>query len=124
MNLLINGTKNTPKIIFNSSLNEWEISGRSYPNDVNIFYYEMLEWISNFEDKSVGHCTIIFKLEFFNTNSSKIFLEILMRLREKMDRQGCNLIIKWYYEFEDEDMKENGESFMEISKMEFDFIPY
>lgn len=122
--LFINETKNTPKLIFDSKLNEWEITGRSYPKEAAVFYSPLLDWLAKFEKTSDAGCGIKFKLEFFNTTSSKILIHLLIRLRVKKENGGTEPVIKWYYERDDEDMKETGESLMEISKLKFELIPF
>lgn len=124
MDLLIQETKNTPQIFFRPSLNECVISGRSYPYEALPFYEPVLKWISLFETEEMSNCNFHFKLEFFNTCSSRVLLDILIRLRRIMEKGEIKLSIKWYYEEDDEDMKESGEFFMEMAKIPVEFVSY
>lgn len=124
MDLLIPETKNTPKLFFNSTLNQWLISGRSYPKEATEFYEPLLHWINQCEVTLPENCAVEFKLEFFNTCSSKVLLDILVRLRKLTERTKIQLSIKWYYESDDEDMKDSGESLMHMARLPFELICY
>lgn len=124
MDLLIPETKNTPKLFFNSSSNHWSISGRSYPKEAVVFYEPLLNWINTCELSSQGNYSFEFKLEFFNTCSSKVLLDILIRLRKLAEQGKLTLDVKWYYETDDEDMKDNGESLMELAKLPFELVSF
>jgi len=60
-------------------------------------------------------------LEYFNTSSSKIILEILKQL--KTLHVGSNIvIIKWHYEEVDTKLREEGEIFSELVKFSIEFV--
>ncbi|MFW6218917.1 MAG: SiaC family regulatory phosphoprotein, partial [Bacteroidota bacterium] len=52
----------------------------------------------------------IFKLTYFNTASSKVIQDILLRLNEYAE-SGHNIELDWYYDKDDEDILESGEEF-------------
>lgn len=60
-------------------------------------------------------------MTYFNTASSKIILDILMRL-ETLHENGKNITIEWHYEEDDEDMQEAGEEYADIVEVPFTFI--
>jgi uncharacterized protein YkuJ len=60
-------------------------------------------------------------MTYFNTASSKIILDILMRL-EDLHNDGKNITVEWHYEEDDEDMQEAGEEYSEIVEVPFKFI--
>ncbi len=122
--LFIAETQQTPGITFNSEKNEWFITGRSFPKDPSEFYQPVIDWIANCENKGVGSCTFNFKLEFFNTCSSKVLLDILVGLRQLMEKGKTQLSAKWYYETDDEDMLENGQMFSQMSRLPLEIISY
>jgi hypothetical protein len=43
----IKGTDDTPNVILDKDNNLFELSGRSLPEDVNMFYEPILNWIEN-----------------------------------------------------------------------------
>jgi hypothetical protein len=60
-----------------------------------------------------------FKLEYFNTASSKLILDVLSALEEI---EGVT--IDWYFHEDDEDMEEAGEEFSELVEIPFEFKTY
>src|SRR5688572_31551773 len=69
--LNLEGTADTPKIILDKGNGIFEISGRSLPEDSVEFYGPVLEWISNYAKAPNATTHFSFKLEYFNTSSSK-----------------------------------------------------
>jgi hypothetical protein len=60
----IKGTDDTPKVILDKPNGIFEISGRSLPEDVNMFYEPILEWIDGYAADPNDHTVFSFKLEF------------------------------------------------------------
>lgn len=120
-NINLEGTEDTPKIILDATNNIYEISGRSLPEDCAQFYKPILDWLDTLELS--GKMSFVFKLDYFNTASSKLILDILNRL-EKIKNKGKDVIVTWYYSEDDEDMQEAGEEFSELVEVPFDLKSY
>ena len=67
----LEGTEDTPKIILDKTNKIFEISGRSLPEDSAEFYQPVLEWLAEYAKDPLPETTFDFKLEYFNTASSK-----------------------------------------------------
>lgn len=120
MNTLhLEGTEETPSIILDKSNGIMEISGRSLPEDSTEFYKPVLDWIERYAEDPNISTTFVFKLEYFNTASSKLILDVLYALE---DIKG--LKVEWHFHEDDEDMEEAGEEFSELVEIPFEFIPY
>ncbi len=115
----LEGTEDTPKITLNKEAALFEISGRSLPEDSAEFYAPILEWLGKYKEDSNPETKFHFKLEYFNTASSKLILDILSVLE---DIEGTTII--WYYHEDDEDMEEAGEEFSDLVDIEFEFETY
>ena len=115
----LEGTEDTPKIILDKGNGIFEISGRSLPEDSAEFYQPVLDWIAEYGDDPLQETIFTFKLEYFNTASSKLILDILTSLE---DISGTK--IHWYFYEDDEDMEEAGEEFSELVDLEFELKPY
>ncbi|GAB4340029.1 MAG: DUF1987 domain-containing protein [Flammeovirgaceae bacterium] len=115
----IEGTEDTPKIILDKASGIFEISGRSLPEDSAEFYEPVLNWLESYSSQANPKTVFNFKLEYFNTASSKLILDILSKLEEI---QGVT--IAWYYHEDDEDMQEAGEEFSELVELPFEFKTY
>ncbi len=119
----IKGTEDTPSVILDATENNMEISGRSLPEDVSSFYGPILNWLAEYS-KSPNQKTIFnFRLVYFNTASSKLILDILMKL-EELNKKGNNVVVRWYYPEDDEDMQEAGNEYADIVEVPFEQISY
>jgi len=124
--LIIEPTASSPKVIFDSDNNFFEISGESRPIDVVGFYSLILEWLDDYSkrsDRKSGTEPLLFNFcfEYFNSSSAKYIHDLFIKL-SKMRSGGYNLIIKWYYKEDDEDMLEAGKEISKIAELPFDFI--
>lgn len=117
------GTDDTPGVILDASNELFEISGRSMPEDVAAFYGPILEWLEDYADAPNPKTVFNFKLVYFNTASSKMLLDILLQL-EEMVEAGNDVLIKWYYPDDDEDMEEAGAEYADIVEIPFEQISY
>jgi hypothetical protein len=120
--LNIAGTEDTPEIKFNEVTGEFLLTGRSLPEDVTSFYKPVFEWLEEFQNNPAGKVIFKFKLEYFNTASSKIILDILMKLEDIIDSKEADLGIEWYYFESDDDMLEAGEEYKELVEIPFNLI--
>jgi hypothetical protein len=115
----LEGTEDTPKIILDKNNGIFEVSGRSLPEDSAEFYQPVLEWLEEYKENANSTTDFVFKLEYFNTASSKLILDLLSQLEEI---EGVT--IHWYYHEDDEDMQEAGEEFSELVEVPFEFNTY
>jgi hypothetical protein len=119
----IQGTEDTPKIILDAGNEILEISGRSLPEDVSSFYEPVLNWLTEYAENPNKKTIFNFKLTYFNTASSKLLLDILMKL-EEMNEKGQEVLIRWHYPEDDEDMAEAGEEYADIVDVPFEQVAY
>jgi len=117
--LNLEGTEDTPKIMLDKKNGIFEISGRSLPEDSAEFYRPVLEWLEKYASEANPATEFVFKLEYFNTASSKLILDVLSALE---DIKGIKIL--WYFHEDDEDMEEAGEEFSELVEIPFEFKTY
>ncbi len=120
-NLRIEGTKQTPDIEFNASTGILNISGRSIPENTFEFFNPVLTWLDEYAGVAPDKTVINVSLEYFNTSSSKYILEIFKRLKNIMN-DGKEVLVKWYYEEDDEEMMETGEDYEDVSGLPFEIL--
>ena len=117
--ILLEATATTPKVIIDPTINKFEISGESRPENTAKFYTPIIEWFENYNSvlyfqKNSGGKTkktsMEFKLEYFNSTSAKFILDIFYKL-DKMQKDGYDVEVVWNYDKRDTDMKESGEEF-------------
>ena len=119
----IAGTEDTPTVILDSENEIMEISGRSLPEDVASFYDPILNWLDEYAQNANDKTVFNFKLVYFNTASSKLLLDILMKL-EEMYEAGKDVTVVWHYPEDDEDMQEAGEEYADIVDVPFKQVGY
>lgn len=117
----IQGTDDTPTVTLDAGNNVFEISGRSLPEDVAAFYNPIIEWMEKYNQSPLAKTVFNFKLVYFNTASSKMLLDILMKL-EELHNAGKAVVVKWHFAEDDEDMKEAGEEYADIVDVPFEQI--
>lgn len=120
-NLYLDRTIKTPKIDFDAINGHLLLEGRSIPEDAYSFYAPIYEWLAQFEKEGAAKTLIEFRLEYFNTSSSKCILEILKILEQQKQK---DVEIKWFYEEDDEDMLESGQDFMQLVSLPIQFETY
>ena len=120
MNILsLEPTEDTPKVVLDKAGKTFEISGRSLPEDSAEFYQPILDWLKVYTEDSNDVTEFMFKLEYFNTASSKLILDVLTQLEEI---EGAK--VTWFFHEDDEDMEEAGEEFADLVEVPFDFKTY
>ena len=114
--------KNCPGIVYYPETNKLELVGRSIPENPELIFRRLEEWIvSHFEKNNALLVNI--QLEYINSGSSKYLYEVLKRLTN-YSRGGKNVKIKWLYEEDDEAMLELGEHYRDTAgiPLEIDMI--
>lgn len=122
-NLYIEKTKATPAVKFDAGSGVLEISGESYPENSMKFYQPVFNWLQQYLSETDKPIVFNFKLDYFNTSSSKCILNILEML-EDAHAKGRKVDLNWYYQEEDDDMLENGQEFAEDMSLQFNFISF
>jgi len=127
--LIIEPTANSPRIILDPGIRNFEFSGESRPENVRKFYLPILEWLEAYtneqeklQDKERTFGLLCqFNFEYFNSTSAKYILDIFKSLNA-ISSLGIDLEIKWLYEEDDEDMLEVGQEMSRMSKLSFEYI--
>ncbi|MBA3899093.1 MAG: DUF1987 domain-containing protein [Bacteroidetes bacterium] len=110
-----------PAISLNPEIHFFEIKGKSIASDGNLFYNQVLHWLEEYCQNPNNQTTFNFRLEFFNIYSSKMLLSIIYKLNN-LKAAGHDVIINWYYKFDDDDMLEAGEDYAFMVDVPFIFI--
>jgi len=113
-NLIIKGTLNTPSINIDVKKKTFEISGVSLPENPNEFYHEVINYLDDYNETEL---TIICDLMYSNSSSTKTILTIF----KKCVNLVSNPKIIWYYDIDDDDVKELGEDIQDAVGTLFEF---
>lgn len=111
----------TPLIDFKSN-GELTIAGRSIVENVYDHYEPVLEWINNPNHSFPSEMKLTVKLEYFNTRSSKMLLNIFKSLESIHLRGKTKVNVTWYYGEDDRDMQEAGNDYQSVVKIPFNIV--
>jgi len=117
----IKGTVKTPAISFDEKESHLVIEGRSTLENPARFYKPLISRLKDFNNTSIERLEIDFKLEYFNTTSSLVILDILKHL-QSLDSPENEVVINWYYDEEDEDLLEIGEDYSTMLNFPFNLV--
>ena len=122
--LIKSATDYTPAIDLNPANLTMLFSGVSRPENVGLFYQEIIDWVlelaEEYEKGMPETLKLIFKLEYCNSASQKYFLIMLENLIE-IKKQGLNLVVDWFFDEGDEKMREDGEDISDAIGIKFNF---
>jgi len=121
--LRIEQTDDSPQIILDQEDNHFELSGKSLPENVVDFYRPVLDWLNTYSEAPLSKTIFNFRLIYFNTESSKLIMDILL-IFEEMVAEGHDVLIRWYSLRSDEDMQEAGKVYEEMIGVPFEHILY
>ncbi|MBI1288614.1 MAG: DUF1987 domain-containing protein [Flavobacteriales bacterium] len=121
--LRLEATKETPQVTLDAEANRFEITGRSFPLNAKGFYLPILEWLDSYAAAPNSKTEFTFRLEYFNTPSSKSISDILRKLKEIKD-DGNDVTVFWFYEEDDIDILDLGHVFARTVGMDFEFKEY
>lgn len=105
--------KNCPGIVYYPDTNLLEITGRSIPENPELIFRRLDEWITAHFEKNPS-LSVNVKLEYINSGSSKYLYEILKKLTS-YTHSGKQVLLKWLYEEDDEAMLELGEHYRDTA---------
>lgn len=119
-NYTLEPSRKTPKVYLNADNGEFEISGRSIPENSIEFYAPMFIWLEQYKRCPSEKTVLTVRLDYFNTSSSKSLIDILRTLESMKEKSEIR--IKWYYDEEDEDMQDSGEDFKNLLSVPVELI--
>ena len=95
------------------------IYGEAIPEDVQAFYTPIIEKL---EDIAAGKRDLQFdfRMKYYNSPSIMYISRILTILQELS--MYAKVVVNWYYDSDDEDMKEVGTEYTEVFKVPINMI--
>ena len=116
--LIIKETNQSPEILFDHEKGEITISGKSYPENVNDIFKELLDAIETYKSNPQKKTTVNFHWLYYNTATSKIIVKILTDLKSA----PTELLLNWYVKKEFTMMIEKAELIKEIMDIPMEII--
>ena len=87
------------------------------------FFAPVFKWIEEYSKQPNQTTEFVVKLNYFNTASSKIILDILIKL-EELQKKGFDVKISWYHLEMDEDILSTGKEFESMLSIPFRFVTH
>jgi hypothetical protein len=117
--LSLEETFKTPNVKFNGSTGDLELKGRVFPENPEDFFAPLFKWLQNYGQDPAPETTMTMFLAYFNSTSSEYLFRICKAIESISDSgHACKLV--WEYEPEDEDMKQIGEDYANLLKLNFE----
>jgi hypothetical protein len=105
----IDATHKTPEINGNIEKGELFIKGKCIPEDARDFFLPFRNWLLEFVNTQADRIAVTVDLEYFNTSTSSIILDVFKHLRQTSEKK--DVAITWIYEEDDLEMEEVGEDY-------------
>lgn len=118
----IEATKITPAVKLNKETGEFEIIGRSLPEDVIKFYGKIRSWIKEYCKNPNPSTEFKFQLDYFNSSSARLIVKILIDL-ETILQTGNDIKVIWYHQEDDEVIKNRGQEIKSVVLLPFEVKP-
>lgn len=89
------------------------------PEDSEGFYGPVKDWMRKHLTGTMLKANFDLHLEYYNTGSFIRLMEVFNILTE-LNNSGCQFVVRWYYDADDLDSRDDGESFRDVVKIPFD----
>ena len=114
----------TPSVNFDSTSGNFEIKGKSIPENSVQFYQPIYAWLDAYVENPAQKTTLKIQLDYFNTSSSKCIADLFKKL-ELISKNGKGEVgVTWLHDENDEDMQEAGEDYQSIIKIPFSITSF
>ena len=123
-NCTIEQTPKTPLISFDAGNGNFELRGKSIPENTVLFYKPVFEWVDKYVLSPPASTTLNIQLDYFNTSSSKCIVDLFKKLEAISKNGKGTAVINWQYDEADEDMLEAGEDYKSIIKIPFNLVSF
>lgn len=107
---IIERDKKTPYVYFDPNNGKLEISGYCLPSNSLVFFQPLFIEVEKYLTDPQPSTELVFSLEYFNTSSSKIILQLLQRF-ETLQTMGKQVSFIWYIDEDDYDMHDAGKTY-------------
>lgn len=125
-------TPSTPEILFSPEENVFLVQGNSSPANVEALYSPVIEWFRAFVNeilekkgsKYTRENPLTFQVDFsyYNSSTALFILEIFSELK-RLPPHDIPIVVKWFHNEEDIDMKEDGIDIAFLAGIELTYIP-
>jgi hypothetical protein len=120
----MSGTHQRPTVVIDIEKGFFEISGSSIPENPMDVFSPIFDHLNRYMENPLAVTELHFRLDYFNTSTSKLMLDMIHKMESLIDQDGKEVKIKWFYREADDDMMEIGEDFANLCRLPIEIIPY
>ncbi|SMG42361.1 protein of unknown function [Marivirga sericea] len=120
----MSGTHQRPTVVIDIEKGFFEISGSSIPENPMDVFTPIFDHLNRYMENPLPLTELHFRLDYFNTSTSKLMLDMIHKMESLTDENGREVKIKWFYREADDDMMEIGEDFANLCRLPIEIIPY
>ena len=103
--LRLKGSEKTPHFYLNPN-GEIRFGGVSMPEDAATFYFDIMDWISDYYRSPNKRTDVTVSLVYINSSSSSMIFKIFHALKRLQESGKSMVSCNWYYEEADDNMKD------------------
>jgi len=122
-NLAIQATISSPQVQGDAAQGLLCLSGESYPENTFDFFKPILAWATGFLARDRAPLTLELRLAYLNTSSIKCLMDLLDDL-EEAHQAGRSIVVKWFYDAENDRALDLAEEFKEDLTLPFEIIAF
>lgn len=119
--LKFEATEDSPEVLMDADLSIFQIQGNSTPEDVNLVYKPIVDWIDS-DGPNLDNCQCRLFFRYLSTSSHHMVFNVLKKLNV-LYKEGKKISVEWAYENIDDDMLRLGLDFASILDIPFEFSP-
>ncbi len=121
--LIYGATEETPGINFDKQNNKFLMFGRSFPEESKKYFMPIILWLEEYVNSPNEKTIFEFRLDYYNSSTSTVILEILYIL-ERILKKGKEIKIIWNYNEIDDDMLDAGKEYAKMVSIPFELISF
>lgn len=121
--IYLDGSKRLPSVILDKKIEKFEISGISNHSEAGEYYRPILEWIDKYTQDPLKKTIFEFKMNYYDSVSSLMIFKVMQKLQYLKD-YGNDVLVKWFYEENDESIIETGIDFKDIFLIDIDLVKH
>lgn len=120
----MSGTHQRPTVVIDIEKGFFELSGSSIPENPMEVFNPIFDHLNRYLEDPKPLTELNFRLDYFNTSTSKLMLDMIHKMEILKDKEGFEVNIRWFYRENDDDMMEIGEDFANLCRLDIEIIPY
>ncbi len=107
----LEATERSPAIVLDTKKGKLSITGRSVHEDADELFSPLQIAVEDHLKEQDATLEATFYVEYFNTSSSKYFLDLMKAMEDAFLSHGAQVRVTWCHDKDDQDMKEAGEDY-------------